>query len=77
MKTALTMGRPEFVEILLDQGINMAEFLTLDNLKAIYSAVSSEICYFLFFCLLTSFDCYYYFQHTLAFVWLALEFCLV
>ena len=46
MKSALEKGRNEFVELLLDQGVNMANFLSNDKLEGLYSAVSFDI-YFL------------------------------
>ena len=47
MRGALEQGSAEFVELLLDQGVNMANLLTLEVLEGLYSAVSSErfICF--------------------------------
>jgi len=37
MKSALDKGRTEFVELLLEHGVNMAKFLTLDRLESLYN----------------------------------------
>ena len=42
MKSALEKGRTEFVELLLEHGVNMGNFLNLDRLEALYSVVSIE-----------------------------------
>ena len=45
MKVALAKDRTEFVELLLEHGVSMGNFLTRDRLDSLYSTVS-------FFCLI-------------------------
>lgn len=42
MKNALEKGRTEFVELLLEHGVNMANFLNKDRLEGLYSSVSTN-----------------------------------
>ena len=52
MKSALEKGRTEFVELLLEHGVNMVKFLTLDRLESLYNVVSiKEVLYLLQFSL--------------------------
>ena len=39
MESALEKGRTEFVELLLEHGVNMAKFLTFDRLESLYNVV--------------------------------------
>ena len=59
MKSALEKGRTEFVELLLEHGVNMAKFLTLDRLESLYNVVSiKEVLYLLQFSLVVLYRFY-------------------
>lgn len=40
MLEALVQDRVEFVELLLEKGVNMSKFLTIANLEELYNTVS-------------------------------------
>lgn len=40
MKSALNQNKPDFVELLLENGVSMAKFLTKDRLESLYDYVS-------------------------------------
>lgn len=40
MKCALWRNKPEFVELLLEHGVSMARFLTIERLEDLYNSVS-------------------------------------
>jgi hypothetical protein len=43
MMQALKLGRVDFVELLLENGVNMRKFLTIRHLEELYNAVSYEV----------------------------------
>lgn len=47
MKEALIQNRVDFVRILLEKGVNMKEFLTIQRLEDLYNTVNLEFRFFL------------------------------
>ena len=42
MKNALIRNKPDFVELLLENGVSIARFLTVERLESLYNSVSRK-----------------------------------
>lgn len=45
MLDALVMDRVSFVKLLIDNGMTMSRFLTIDRLEELYNTVSTTYCF--------------------------------